>query len=182
MLFFILAVNILNSGHVEKRYHKEKKAFSSMSFQDIGITREKVRDFFESDEPRAKFFKYSIIFGIFIFIAALVMNLVFIFKGESIDFGERAGKKPVPWGVTDLIRAGIIIIFLGYAIGILEALVFRAFNIDMGLRLRMMLDTFFVDVAVVIVILYIVLVKYKGDLQTLGLRCSFFFRDRKSVV
>lgn len=182
MLFFILAVNVMSVGRVEKAPHDEKKPFSAMTLKEIGITGEKVKGFFESEKVSARFFKYSIIFGFFIFVFAIILNLMFIFLGKKPDLKNAPYRRPVAWGVSDLIRAGIIIIFTGYIIGIMEALALKVFRLDIGTNLRMILNTFFIDIAVAIVILYFVIVKYRERLKALGLQVSSFFRNILSGI
>jgi len=177
MIVFVLAVNLLAQGHQEKSYTEDKKAISAMTFNELGITEEKVKDFLESNKPSARFFNYSIIIGFFVFITALILNLVFIFTGKRVDFKKSTQIQAVSWGIPDLIRASIIIIFLSYAIGIVGSFVLKFFNIKLGLNLHMMLSTFFIDIAVVWVIFYFVTVKYRKTLQSLGLRLPNFFSN-----
>ena len=182
MLFFILAVNLINVGQAGKRHHDEKGSLSAMTFEEMGITEGKVKDFFESERPSAKFFKYAIILGFFIFMASLILNIGFIFSRKKIDFKGGPYKAPISWGISDLIRASIIIIFTGYLIGIIESFMFKLFHLNIGLNLHMMLNTFFIDVAVTWVILYFVIVKYKQRLQVLGLRFGSIFNDILSGI
>jgi len=169
MLFFILAVNALNTGQAEKR-QDDGQALSNMTFEEMGITEEKVKGFFESERPSAKFFKYGIVLGFLIFVISLILNLGFLIRGKKIDFKTTAQKGPVSWEISDLIRVGIIIIFTGYIIGIIGGIILKVFHISIGLNLRMLISTFFVDITAGAVILYFVIVKYRERLEVLGLR------------
>ena len=169
MLFFILAVNALNTGHAEKR-QDDGQALSNMTFEEMGITEQRVKGFFESERPSAGFFKYGIVLGLLVFIASLILNIGFIIRGKKIDFKATAQKRPVLWEISDLIRVGIIIIFTGYVIGIIGGIILKLSHISIGLNLRMLISTFFVDIAAGAVILYFVIVKYRERLETLGLR------------
>ena len=181
MLLFVLAINIMNFGRAEKAQYKEKP-ISTMSFEEIGVTEAKVKDFLESGKRSARFFEYAIILGFFVFIFAIVLNLNFIFRRKKIDFKRFPSERPVSWGILDLIRAGILIVFIGYVIGIAEAFIFKFFNLDIRLNLRMIIDTFFIDIAVAMVILYFVLAKYRAGLDALGIRTSSFFRNILSGI
>jgi len=177
MLFFMLAINMMNPGHVEEKHYDKEASLSTKTFEEIGVTREKVKEFFESGELRARFFKYALILGFIIFIASLVLNISFIFRRKKIDLKTLAHQRSVPWGISDLVRASIIIVFSGYLMGILEGFIFKLCNINIGLNLRMMLNTFFMDIVVVAVIFYLVIVKYKERLEVLGLRAKSIFRN-----
>jgi len=181
MLFFILAVNALNTGHPEK-VQDDGQALSNMTFEEMGVTEEKVKDFFESEKLSAKFFKYGIVLGVLMLIASLILNIGFIFRGKKIDFKGTAQKRPVSWEISDLIRVSIIVIFTGYVIGIIGGIVLKVFNVSMGLNLRMILSTFFVDIAAGVAILYFVVVKYSERLESLGLRFGSIFNNILSGI
>ena len=179
---FILIVNVTNSGEPQKEIQGKEKSFSTMTFQEAGITEEKVKDFLESEKPSAKFFAYGLVLFFFIFIVSIISNFIFIFRGRKIEFKASHDKKVVSWGVPDIVRVTLIIVFLSYVIGLIESLVFKLFNIELGLNLHMMVNTFFVDIAVAMVILYFVVVKYKENLHSLGLKFSHFFKNVFSGV
>ena len=86
MFIFILAVNFMNTSQAKKESVDDEKSLSSITFQELGVTEEKVKDFFESGKPGALFFKYAVSLGFFIFLAALLSNLVFIFRKKKISF------------------------------------------------------------------------------------------------
>jgi membrane protease YdiL (CAAX protease family) len=170
MLFFIVAINVMNSGHTEKTQPEEKKPLSAMTLKEIGVTDERVKDFFESEKLSAGFFKYSIVIGFFIFVTAIISNLGFFFRRKKIDFKPNSHKGPVSWGISDLVRASIIIIFMAYLVGLIEALLVRTVHLELGSNLRMILSTFFIDIIVLAVVLYFVVVKCRERLPALGLR------------
>ncbi|MFH1854454.1 MAG: CPBP family intramembrane glutamic endopeptidase [Candidatus Omnitrophota bacterium] len=182
MLFFILAVNFLNTGQTEKKRVGGEKSLSSMTLDEMGITEQKVRDYIASDRPGAGLFRYLTIAGFFIFILAMVLNIAFIFFGKKPVIAASGYKNPVSWGIGDLLKTGVIIVFLSYVVAIIEGFLFRIFHFDLGLNLRMMLNTFLVDIAVVMVVLYFVVVKHKERFQALGFRFSSFFRDILSGI
>jgi len=182
LLLFIVAVNLMSTGGGEKVHYDEEAAFSTMTFEEMGVTEEKVASFLESGTFSARFFRYSTILGFFIFIWSLVLNIVFIFRRKKIDFKTLPYRAPVSWGIPDLFRATLIIIFLGYVIGIMEGFILRLLHLDIGMNLRMILNTFFIDVAAGMVILYFVIVKYRGRLSAIGLKVSSFFRNISSGI
>ena len=59
MLLFILAVNVLNTGHGSGDRHVEKPSPSTQSLKEMGITEQEVKDFLESGKMSAGFFKYA---------------------------------------------------------------------------------------------------------------------------
>lgn len=183
ILFFILAVNLMQAKDVKKETPGEK-SLSSMNLEELGVTEEKVKDFFESDKPSAKFFRYLVSFGFFILVLSLILNLMFIFRGErkKIDFKAPYSKGAVPWEVLDLFRAVLIILFAGYVLAIIEAFVLKAFHLELTMNLRMMISTFFIDIVAVMVVLYFVMVKYKKNIQELGLNASSFFKNILSGI
>ena len=179
MIVFILTVNIINAGHTGRQVISEKKPLSNMTFEEIGVTEDKVKEFFESDTISAKFFKYAIFLAFFIFFISIVLNLIFLFgkKGRKPDLKNNFSGIPVLWGIPDIIRASITIIFIAYAVGIAESAVFRFFNINAGQNLRMIINTFFIDIFAGVVILYFVLIKYRQKLSSLGFKSSYFFKN-----
>ncbi|MBU1888144.1 MAG: CPBP family intramembrane metalloprotease [Candidatus Omnitrophica bacterium] len=182
MLFFILAVNILDAGRVEKTQVREEKPLSVMTFNETGITEQKVKDYIVSDRPGARFFRYGVIAGAFIFILAIALNIAFIFLGKKLVVTGGADIIPISWGIRDIVRASLIVIFLGYIVAIIEGFIFKMFNIDIGLNLRMILNTFILDIAVVMVVVYFVTVKHGEKIQALGLKLSSCFRNILSGI
>lgn len=184
ILFFILAVNAMHPGPSKKEALKEEKTLSGMTFEEIGVTEEKVRAFFESDRPSAKVFKYSISLGFFIFILSLALNILFIFdrRRQPGKVNFRGILPPVPWVASDIIRASIIIIFIGYIIAITEGYLLKIFKADMDMNFRMIANTFFIDLFAGIVVLYFAIVKHRGRLESLGLKFSSFSRNIVSGI
>ena len=111
MVIFILGFNLFSMGHTNKKGLSNKKSISSMTFQNMGITEERVRLFFESKKPSAIFFKYSFIVGFFMLIAGIVMDFIFLFIKKEIITEKISEKKSVSWGIMDIIRVTIIVIF-----------------------------------------------------------------------
>lgn len=181
MLVFIAALNLSTLGRQGKspeRAHRENEdSISAMTFGELGVTEEKIKDFLQSAKPRAKFFKYSMIAGALMLILALILNLLFIFTGKRPGATKKAQIETVSWGVSDLIRAGIIIVFLSYLIGMSQSFALRFFHIELGLDLRMMLSTFFVDIAVAWIVFYFVIVKHGQRLKSLGLKLPYFLSN-----
>ena len=185
LVFFILAVNIFNSKSKEevKNSHIQKEeSLSGMTFNEIGLTEQKVRDYIASKEPKARFFRYGIIVGGFIFILAIFLNMAFIFFGRKPVLAIGANKTFVSWGISDILRVCVVVIFLGYVVAIIESFLFKMFQFDIGLNLRMMLNTFIIDIAVGAAVVYFVAVKHGEKIQALGLRFSSCFRDILSGV
>lgn len=182
MLLFILAVNILNMGHLREVPHDEKISPSTQNLKEMGITEQKVRDFLESGKMSARFFRYAMVLGIFIFALSIMLNFGFIFFGKRISFKGLSYKKSVPWGISDLVKASIVVVFTGYIIGIMESIFFKKFDSGITMSLRMVISTFLVDITAVIVILYFVIVKYRQTLQSLGLRFAYFFNNILSGI
>ena len=182
MLLFILAVNILNTGHGSGDRHVEKPSPSTQSLKEMGITEQKVKDFLESGKMSARFFKYAMVLGIFIFAVSIMLNFGFIFFGKRINFKSPSYKKPVPWGILDLGRVAVIIVFAGYLIGIIEGIVFKKFDLGIAASLQMILSTFLVDMTAVIVVLCFVAVKYRENLRALGLKFTYFFNNILSGI
>jgi membrane protease YdiL (CAAX protease family) len=153
-----------------------------MTFEEIGITEEKVKIFFESNKPSAIFFKYSITFTFVLFALSLILNINFIFRRKlpQVDFRAGVQNISVPWGILDIVRVGLVVIFIGYIIGIVEGLILRIFRIYLDMNLRMMLNTFFIDLCAGVVLLYFVVIKYKERLASIGLIFSSFFRNAMS--
>jgi len=179
---FILAINIVTSGQVKEETLIEEKPLSTMTFEEIGITEEKVKTFLESEGLRPRFFRYSIVLGFFIFIFSIMLNIWFIFSGKRIDLKALPYKRPVSWNISDLIRASLVIVFIAYVIGMIGAVIFKLFSLKMSLNLSMILNTFFIDIAAGIVILCFVVRKYKQSLEVFGLRVSSFFKDILSGI
>ncbi len=175
---FILALNMIQAGHVKKESTEEEKTFSSMSLQEIGVTEEKVKAFFETDTSSARFFRYSIFFGFLIFLIALILNIVFIFRRKPrIEFKSTLQKEPVVWGIPDVVRMSLVILFISYLAGLIETFAIKALHINLDINLRIIIITFFIDVFACLVLLYFVIVKHKKTLASVGLKFSSFFRN-----
>ena len=175
---FILALNMIQAGHVKKESTEEEKTFSSMSLQEIGVTEEKVKEFFETDTSSARFFRYSIFFGFLIFLIALILNIVFIFRRKPrIEFKSTLQKEPVVWGIPDVVRMSLVILFISYLAGLIETFAIKALHINLDINLRIIIITFFIDVFACLVLLYFVIVKHKKTLASVGLKFSSFFRN-----
>ncbi|MFC1666854.1 lysostaphin resistance A-like protein [Candidatus Omnitrophota bacterium] len=182
ILFFILAVNVIKVKQAEEYHHDKKESFSEMSFEDIGLTEEKIKDFFESERPSARFFKYSIILGFLFFATIFILNLGLIVRRKKIGSKPTSSKRPVSWGLVDLVRATLLIMFIAYIITIIEGIAFKMFNLGMDVHLGVIINTFFIDIAAVVVILYFVMVKHKERLPAIGLQFSSFFKNILSGI
>jgi len=182
MIIFILGMNLLGIGHMRKKDLPDKKSVSSMTFKDMGVTEEKVRLFFESKKPSAVFFRYGFFIGLFMFIAGIAMNLIFIFRKEKIMPEKIPGKKPVLWGIMDVVRVVIIVMFSGYMLTALGPIISKPLHFNMDVNLLMMLVTFFIDIIAGGVILYFVLVKYREKLSSLGIASAGFYKNVLSGV
>lgn len=182
MIIFILGMYLLGIGHMRKKYLPDKKSVSSMTFKDMGVTEEKVRLFFESKKPSAIFFRYGFFAGFFMLIAGIAMNLVFLFRKEKIIPEKIPEKKPVLWGIVDVVRVVITVIFSGYMLIAAGSIILKPLHFNMDVNLLMMLVTFFIDITAGIVILYFVLVKYKEKLSSLGIAVAGFYKNVLSGI
>jgi uncharacterized protein len=184
MVFFVIMVNLLSMGYPHKAGKAEidTKSISGQTFKEMGITQEKVKLFFESGKPNAIFFKYGILAGFIIFIAGMAMNLIFVFRKKKIIPDKTQERKPVPWGIADVFRVSIIVLFSGYALSVAGAIIFKRLNFNMDLNLRMILGTVFVDIAAGITILYFILVKYKEKISSLGIVSGGFYKNILSGI
>lgn len=177
IFIFILALNMMHTGHVKKEA-TEAKTLSSMSLQEIGITGERVKAFFETGTPSARFFKYSILFGFLIFLLSLILNIVFLFlRKPKIVLKSTLQEEPVTWGIPDVIRISLVILFISYLVGIIEAFIIKVLHINLNVNLHIIIITFFIDAFACLVLLYFVIVKHKKTLASLGLKFSSFFKN-----
>ena len=182
MVVFILAVNALNAGAAHREPHEEsfveEEAFSNKTFKELGISEERVMEYLRSDSMSARFFRFFIPLGFFIFLLSLVMDIAFIFRRKRMNsWFTQEHVAGVSWGGLDLVRASIVIFFTGYILTILQGMLFQILGFNPGEDLKMMIGTFFIDMAVGIIVLYFVVVKYKDKLQALGLRFSSFLNN-----
>ncbi len=184
MILFVLAVNFMSAGQPKKEEVKTEKSFSEMTFEDIGITEERVKDFLASDKLSARFFKYAIVLGFLVFMFSVVMNLAFIFgiRPFVISLSSEGKRGLVSWGVSDLLRASIVIVFMSYILGLAQSVIYELFQLNIGINLSMMVNTFFIDIAVVVVVLYFVVIRRKDTITSLGLRSFFLFKNISSGI
>jgi membrane protease YdiL (CAAX protease family) len=169
-------------GHTHKKGLSNKKSISSMTFQNMGITEERVRLFFESKKPSAIFFKYSFIVGFFMLIAGIVMDFIFLFIKKEIITEKISEKKSVSWGIMDIIRVTIIVIFSTYMLSAAGYAILKPLHFNIDVNLHMLLGTFFIDVIAGAVILYFVLVKYKEKLSSIGVVFEGFYKNVLSGI
>jgi uncharacterized protein len=176
MAFFILIMSLVSFGHPHKKdqNNNNRKSISGQTFKDMGITEQKVKLFFESGKPSAIFFKYSFYVGFLLLMTGVAMNLIFLFNGKKMIPDKICEKKPVPWGIADILRVCIIVMFSGYALG--------AVRFNMDINLAMMLNTFFIDVIAGAAILYFILVKYKERISSLGIIFTDFYKNILSGI
>ena len=188
ILFFIVSVFILRIGYKEKVQTVEKnKPISSMTFQEAGITQQKVKGYFAAGGLKPIIFKSMIIVGFFVFMAGLVSNILFImqkirnnFRGGGKDAGVDSStmvKRKVPWGINDIIRATVILIFISYLVSIVQAFFLKIFDMQISTNLRMITGTFLIDMSAVLVIFYFTIIKYKEKIALLGLKLSSFLKN-----
>ena len=183
MLFFIVAVNMINlSQPLNKKPYNENKGVSVKTFKDMGITEERIRAFLESDNPKAVFFKRSLITGFFIFLLGLILNLGFLIGKRRLISKLPQNKKAAPWDVSDVVRAVIIIIFVGYILGILLGLFLNIHHIKMDTNLHMMFSTFVLDIIAGFIVFYFVLIKYKENLSSIGVTFASFYKNILSGI
>ncbi|MCX5687215.1 MAG: hypothetical protein NTV71_00980, partial [Candidatus Omnitrophica bacterium] len=182
MIVFILSINLLGIGHMRKKDTPDKKSVSSMTFKDMGVTEEKVRLFFESKKPNAIFFRYGFFAVFFMLITGVLMNLVFIFRKEKIIPEKILEKKPVLWGIMDVVKVVIIVMFLGYVLITASSIISKPLHFNMDINLFMILITFLIDIIAGIVILCFVLVKYRGKLSNLGIARAGFYKNILSGI
>jgi len=176
MLLFILAVNAISFG---KPCIKTSggKGFSAMAFKEMGMPEEKIKKFLESEKPFAKFFRYLVGIFFFLFIIGLVFSIDFIFRHIKLIFKTGSTDRPVSWGVLDILRVVIIVVFTGYILAIAEEFILKMLHFNIDINLRMILSTFFIDITALIAILYFVLVKCRENLFSLGLRLRDFSKN-----
>ncbi len=182
MIVFILGISLLSLGHVRKKDLPDKKSISTMTFKDIGITEEKVRLFFESNKPGAIFFRYGFFAGIFMLIAGIALDLIFIFRGKKIIPSDIPVKKAVSWGIADIVRVAIIVIFSVYALSALGLAILKPGRFNIDVNLGMILGTLFIDLVAAFAIFYFVLVKYKDKLSSLGISFKNFYKNILSGI
>lgn len=184
MVFFIVMVNLFSIGHPLKKDQVDidKTSISNRTFKDMGITEEKVRLFFESGSKSAVFFKYSAFLGLLMIMAGMAMNLIFLFRRKKI-IPDKISKKPtVSWGIADVLKVAIIVIFSGYTLHIAGIMILRFINFNMDINLRVILGTVFMDIIAVISILYFIIVKYREKISSLGVTLRDFYKNLLSGI
>jgi membrane protease YdiL (CAAX protease family) len=176
MAFFILIVSLFSFVYPHKKEQRDadKKSISGQTFKDMGITEQKVKLFFESGKPRAIFFKYGFFIGFFMLMAGVVMNFIFLFNRKKVLPDKIRKKKSVSWDISDILRVSIIVMFSGYALG--------AVRLNMDINLRIMLNTFLIDVIAGTAILYFILVKYREKISSLGITFKDFYKNVLSGI
>ena len=184
MAFFIIAINLLSFGQPHKKDQDaiDRKSISTQTFKDMGITEQKVKLFFESKKPSAAFFKYGIFAGLFMLMLGVAMNLISLFGRKKIFPAKIQEKKSVSWGIADIFRVSIIVIFSGYALSAAGVVIFRQVQFDMGVNLRMILSTFFIDMIAGAAILYFIMVKYREKLSSLGITFADSYKNILSGI
>lgn len=182
MVIFIIGINLLSMGRAHKKDLSDKKNISSMTFKDMGVTEEKIKLFFESKKPGAVFFKYGFFTVFFMFLAGIAMNLLFLFGRKEIMPEKIPERKSVAWGIMDIARVVIVVIFSGYMLAAAGSIILKPFHFNMDINLRMMFGTFFIDITAGAVILYFVLVRYKEKLSSLGIVFKGFCKNISSGI
>lgn len=184
MVFFIAMMNLLSMGRPLKKDlgSVNEKSVSVQTFKDMGITEQKVKLFFESGTKSAVFFKYSFFAGFLMLAAGIIMNIIFLFGRKKIIPDKILERPPVLWGIADVFRVAIIVIFSGYALHVAGAIILKWANFDMDINLRMILGTFLMDMAAAISILYFIIVKYKERISSLGITLKDFYKNILSGI
>jgi len=183
MIAFILGLNLLGvMSQVRKTDLPDKKAVSLKTFQDMGITEERVRLFFESKRPWAVFFRFSFFAGFLMLISGIAMNLLFLFGRKDIAPEKYLRIDLVPWGIMDVCRAVVIVVFSAYFLAASGHIASRLMYFNIEPNLHMMLNTFFIDVTAMFVIFYFVLLKYREKVSSLGLSFKGFYKNLSSGI
>ena len=91
-------------------------------------------------------------------------------------------RKPVEWGIMDIARVAVIVIFSGYMLGAAGPLILKPFHFNIDINLRMIFGTFFIDMIAGAAILYFIIIKYRGKLSSLGITLTNFYRNVLSGI
>ncbi|MDO8603250.1 MAG: type II CAAX endopeptidase family protein [Candidatus Omnitrophota bacterium] len=177
MAIFILSVNLLGIGHARGKNLKARKNISSMSFKDMGVTEEKIKLFLESERPGAKFFRYGFFAGVFMLLGGAVTNLILLLGRKKIVLEKNPDKISVSWGIADVLRVAVVVIFSGYMLGASSSALSNLFHFNIDANLGMILGTFSMDMIAGAAILYFVLIKYKERLSSLGVMGAGFYKN-----
>lgn len=104
--------------------------------------------------------------GLLALVAGVVMNVKYILlklKNKEI-LKSSFDLEQARWGIWDVCKIAILFLFLNQIIYYLEYLFFR-----FDIYLRMVINTYILDIAVVTLVIFVVTVTYKQSLKSLGL-------------
>jgi len=182
MLAFILSINLISLIHSNRDQEKRVTGTiykSDMTFKEIGITEERIKDFFKSGTLTARFYAFFAMLIVLLVVSSFIFDAIYIFKKSPtfLDMNRQRLDKTVPWGISDILRVSLIIIFVGYIINIGMGLLLKIFSIALDLNLRSILGTFFIDLTACCVIFYFVVVKYKERLTSVGMNFAYLVRN-----
>lgn len=112
--------------------------------------------------------------GVLAFLAGVVINIRYIvlrLKNRKI-FKPHSGLEPAKWGIWDVCKIAILFLFFSQIVYIFEHLFF-----PLDIHLRMVINTYILNIAIVALVIFIVTVTYKQNLKTLGLSFKDGFKN-----
>ncbi|MFH1478705.1 MAG: CPBP family intramembrane glutamic endopeptidase [Candidatus Omnitrophota bacterium] len=176
LLIFVILVNILIFLHKDKNIEKEHSV-SIKDLNEIELKEENLKEFLSLNTLQAIFFRYFVFLGLLFFSSGVVSNISFIFKKKAIRLSSLLAKDAIRWNILDIVRVVISVVSISYVVLFIELSIIKGLHLDIGANLRMMLDTFFIDMIVLIVVVYFVVFKYKDNISSLGIRYSDLSKD-----
>ncbi|MFH1782799.1 MAG: type II CAAX endopeptidase family protein [Candidatus Omnitrophota bacterium] len=182
MLLFILFINLFGFFNSDKALQDKEGINAKEVFSDVDFKEEKIKEFLGSGSIIAKFYRVLFFIGFFIFVGAVIANIIFILRGERIRIASFTNNILISWSILDIFRSAISIVTLGYAVIFIQDILFRIFDLKIDMNLRSMLDTFSIDVIGIIVVSYFVVSKYKDKLKDLGLTFDNFLKNVASGI
>ncbi len=185
VLLFLISIQILfayGERKVKPKTPPEAKSSTLSLLEEDLKLREKLMD---SIAKGKNTFATTVLFCFIIgailgFICGLALLLFFLIRSLSgiTLIKPITERQTVNWGIMDVLKISILFLFLGYALHIAEAFYIWLFAIKkFDANLFALINTAFIDIAGLFLIIYFVSVKHRQRLISLGLTLKNFARE-----
>lgn len=139
--------------------------------QEIEVNRQLLQKAIKENPKVAVNFAYISFFMLSVFILGIVFLINFLLlKAKGEDPIQKTQEETIFWNLKDVIKVIIIFLFFNYAFNIFQYLLSQFLKVPpLDKRLSMVLDTVFMDIFILLIIIRFVVVKYNQKIAALGI-------------
>ena len=177
ILIFVVIFNIIMFLYPGKKARPEKIKKAAAA-QMLFSRQSKMEEVLRKNERLVMMFSLATLLIFTIFVLGIIMDmiLVSVILRKKLDI-RSLSPPPARWNVWDVCKVIILFLFFGYIVVISEAFWSRIFPIFKAGNFRMIINTSFLDLLAVVLVMYFTVIQYKEDIKALGISVNNFFRN-----